>query len=706
MFRLILVFLLLFSVMQSAQSAIGTADPLYLGVGARPLGMGKAFNAVSNDGSTPFTNPAGLGFIRDTKVMSMATKILLEVDYQALGVAIPVKGLGTIGFGYVGRSIGQIALGTAATIVGGRLNPNLLQFGSISDQVMFASLGVPIGTKNDLSIGSTLRYYRKSSAGALLNGYDANGFDVDLGLLWQTNRNLRLSATLQNILPNGSNVWGGVQYANGTIDNIDAVMKFGLAYQMAGKRWLLAADLEKNLDQSTFPFLLHLGVEWHPTDELFFRAGLDQSPLPPASGQTQASTQTDPTMGVGFNWGGLRFDYAFHPYGSVDNLTSHFFSLSLVGAEPVEDEVVPTKAPTPVVETIPASVNLVVFSPADKTIVRDSQIPVTGMISSRALVRMDGISFIPDAGGKFEKNKTLDIGRNNILVSSEKIQVRRRVLRLARFNDVGEGAFKEPIELLATLGTISEDGDGFFNGKRSVTRAELADALVKIKKYQLPSSVAGVWENLDTVVNDGLIKGYPDGKYKTTKEVTNAQLAVVLARLEFGSDFRNEARSKHWADNAVNQLASAGVYQRSDFVPYNGFVSKEKLALMLYKTKIVRGRVDRLLNFEDGDDATPVEVRNLQKAQDREDLQPMGNSGVLLSSPINGSIVKKPETVFQGQARYLKTLEVNGNAVYLRPDGKFYQKFPLKVGKNNFTIRTTDNNGGIKEEVRTVIYKK
>jgi hypothetical protein len=128
---------------------------------------------------------------------------------------------------------------------------------------------------------------------------------------------------------------------------------------------------------------------------------------------------------------------------------------------------------------------------------------------------------------------------------------------LARFNDVGEGAFKEPIELLATLGTISEDGDGFFNGKRSVTRAELADALVKIKKYQLPSSVAGVWENLDTVVNDGLIKGYPDGKYKTTKEVTNAQLAVVLARLEFGSDFRNETRSKHWADNAVNQLASA-----------------------------------------------------------------------------------------------------------------------------------------------------
>jgi hypothetical protein len=47
MFKLIgaWVFLIVFST-PALYAAIGTADPLYLGVGARPLGMGKAFSVV------------------------------------------------------------------------------------------------------------------------------------------------------------------------------------------------------------------------------------------------------------------------------------------------------------------------------------------------------------------------------------------------------------------------------------------------------------------------------------------------------------------------------------------------------------------------------------------------------------------------------------------------------------------------------------
>ena len=37
------------------------SDPMYIGVGARPLGMGKAYVAVAQDGETLFLNPAGLG---------------------------------------------------------------------------------------------------------------------------------------------------------------------------------------------------------------------------------------------------------------------------------------------------------------------------------------------------------------------------------------------------------------------------------------------------------------------------------------------------------------------------------------------------------------------------------------------------------------------------------------------------------------------
>lgn len=623
MFKLVgvLFFLIIFFI-PALHAAMGTADPLYLGVGARPLGMGKAFSAVANDGSTAFTNPAGLGFVQSPKLMSMTTKILMEVDYQALGIALPLGGFGTLGLGYVGRNIGDIALGSAAALAGGNINTALLQYGSISDQVVIVSWGLPLGAKKDWSVGSSLRQFTKSSAGALLNGYAATGFDADLGLMWQTNRNLRLSAVFQNFLPNNRNTWGGVQYSNGTVDSIDVIMKLGLAYQMGGRRWLLAADLEKNLDQSTLPYLLHMGVEWHPADELFFRAGLDQTPLLVAnSTQGQISTQTDPTMGLGFNWGGIRFDYAFHPFGAVENLTSHFFSISLVGAEPVDDEPANNARGVTLSAQSTINANLVVLEPVDKSIVRDKQVVVLGTAVPELPLRMDGSLLASDSNGKFQKNRILNVGRNDIVVSAGKDQVRIRVLRLAQFRDVEGGSYREPIEYLTTLGTLQEDGDGQFNGKRPVTRAELADILVRIKNYQLPASVAAVWENFDTVVNAGLIQGYPNGKYKTVSNLTNAQLAVLLARLEFGTEFKNDVKCQHWADNAIDQLVESGTYQHDDFMPYNEVVSKEKLALFLYKTKVVRTRVDHMINFEDDFATTPVTIRNTRQTKDMEDFQ-------------------------------------------------------------------------------------
>ena len=57
-------FLLLFILtLITSASAQTTFDPLSIAVGARALGMGKAYVAVAEDGDTIFTNPAGLGEI-------------------------------------------------------------------------------------------------------------------------------------------------------------------------------------------------------------------------------------------------------------------------------------------------------------------------------------------------------------------------------------------------------------------------------------------------------------------------------------------------------------------------------------------------------------------------------------------------------------------------------------------------------------------
>ena len=85
----------------SAALSGAIADPMYIGVGARPLGMGKAYVAVAEDGDTIFLNPAGLGTIDSLKFTSMYSNLLSDVRYFVLGGAYPLD-IGTLVGGYVG----------------------------------------------------------------------------------------------------------------------------------------------------------------------------------------------------------------------------------------------------------------------------------------------------------------------------------------------------------------------------------------------------------------------------------------------------------------------------------------------------------------------------------------------------------------------------------------------------------------------------
>ena len=67
-----------------------TFDPLSIGVGARAMGMGKAYVAVAEDCDTIFTNPAGLGEIDAFQLSSMSGKIFDEVQYLQFGGVYPL----------------------------------------------------------------------------------------------------------------------------------------------------------------------------------------------------------------------------------------------------------------------------------------------------------------------------------------------------------------------------------------------------------------------------------------------------------------------------------------------------------------------------------------------------------------------------------------------------------------------------------------
>jgi hypothetical protein len=187
---------------------------------------------------------------------------------------------------------------------------------------------------------------------------------------------------------------------------------------------------------------------------------------------------------------------------------------------------------------------------------------------------------------------------------------------------------------------VKADGDGFFNPKRVVSRVELADALVKIKNYELPEGYKGVFDNVEMINSQGLIQGYPNGKLLPANQLTRAQFAVVLARLEGYQDPGVKTQGVHWAQGAIDFLMSGGNYAPSDFIPYNQPVIKEEFSQQLYKTTIVKNRVAKLYNFEEGDFSTPVDYQTITNLQQKWQNQNNPSLNQPSSQPVNAPVTE------------------------------------------------------------------
>jgi len=301
---------LLFGVSAQASSAVDLTE---IGVGARPLGMGKAFNSIADDGSAIFTNPAGLTRVKKFDLISMSGNLIGEVPYMALGGAWR-NDLGVWGLGYVGASVSGIReavlVGVTPEVTGSEAS-----FGNSTFVLSYANDAKNIAYLNslgfvadkDLQVGVNLKMASQGfSGGASFEGGSAGGFDLDVGTLWEVNDRLTGSMLVRNLVP-GNNLGP---------DELPMGLAAGVAYDMPEKNLVAAADAEI----SSGALLLHLGAEWKPMPRIALRGGLDQA----ANGFNLA-------VGVGTNVNGFTFDYAYHTYAELSEFTTHYFSVGFVG---------------------------------------------------------------------------------------------------------------------------------------------------------------------------------------------------------------------------------------------------------------------------------------------------------------------------------------------------------------------------------------
>ena len=295
-----------------------TDDPMTIGGGARPIGMGRAFTAVADDADAPFLNAAGIAGLKGPQAMAMFTNLLDEIYYREYCGAVPTP-YGTLGFGYISTGVNAIP---TSIVTGEIINTDYY------DSLFLVSYSTPLARwldyGNNVFVGSNFKVFSRGYSGGV-NQY-ASGYSMDFGLKVIVSPNLSLGVSSINFLP--VSLGGVVKLSSGAEESLAGMTKLGVAIRPVqyNRKLLIAIDTDLPA-QSGRPVTSHVGVEYKLMEALALRAGADQTINPGTASQTSWS----PAFGVSLGYGGLRVDYAYHPYYNDPGLASTYLSLSYIG---------------------------------------------------------------------------------------------------------------------------------------------------------------------------------------------------------------------------------------------------------------------------------------------------------------------------------------------------------------------------------------
>jgi len=577
-------------------------DITRLGVGARPLGMGKMFTGLADDISSVYLNPAGLAYLRQPEFLSMSGKFVNLVNYLSFAGSAPLK-QGTVAIGYAGAGFGfstpvlnlvEIATGEYRVIP----STNEAVTYDYNNYAVALAYGMTI-FRPELSIGSSLKFFNESIVGTS-NG-SAFGYDMDVGLMYRPRSNVTFGIMGKNIIP--STMGAKLKWDTNHEESIPSSVSVGgsIVSDLTVGKTILGMDYEI---QKEIPGLFHAGLEWWLTKTFALRTGIDQDVVGTGTG-SGLETTNNLTAGASLNVGGFRFDYAYHRYNNIPTNDTHYVSINY-------------KAP----KIIP----LEVIHPQDKTITHESTVMVIGRAKDPRIKSI----WVNDRevslkSGTFETEVSLMIGKNTIWVAGFNSKgrivkdIKLRLLRLVKFPDIDYDFWaRDPIEYLATLYIMPGYSDGTFRPYQNIARAKLLINLlnvdrvppatemqpfpfkdIRLQEWVAPYAKAG-WDTKLTI-------GYPDKTFRPWRLVNRVEGAVMAVRFSKYELYDvlerpyEDIPARHWAiqevtsakQNSLLKFALKYLYPKKD-------LQRAELASMLSGTPKIKEQIDELLDWERG----------------------------------------------------------------------------------------------------------
>jgi len=203
------IFVILICSILFAVDKTGTMAAKFLStnIGSRAVGMGGAFTAVANDGSSMYWNPAGIGFNNLSKFYVNHSNWIADLAFDYFSVSLPI-GKNR----YLGINITSVTMGDMEVTRYG--NEDTGETFSASDHAF--GLTYALNLTDRFSIGLNGKLIQEKIA----NNY-ANGIALDLGTLFKTPYGFRLGTSISN---------------------------FGPKMKMTGDDLLVAVDIDESID--------------------------------------------------------------------------------------------------------------------------------------------------------------------------------------------------------------------------------------------------------------------------------------------------------------------------------------------------------------------------------------------------------------------------------------------------------------------------
>jgi hypothetical protein len=188
---------------------------------------------------------------------------------------------------------------------------------------------------------------------------------------------------------------------------------------------------------------------------------------------------------------------------------------------------------------------------------------------------------------------------------------------LESFSDVPDDHWaKSPIQFMSTLGIMNGYYDNKFRPDDSVSRAELASMLVRLKGLDVNDATSDPYPDVSkdywaakyirAVSYMDIMKTYPDGTFKPDKKVTRVEGAVILTKFTGATEPETllkdpfvDVPKNHWG---AKYVAAAQNYGLIDYLIGKKFepnkeLTRAEVAELLSKTSYGKDRIRKYLQM-------------------------------------------------------------------------------------------------------------